>query len=233
MALTRRARERRQPRVRRARACWRRSRSAKPTPASSTRRTRSTVPGKVTVLQAAGLGAAEGRSTAIARRHREPEPGRGAGVRHEAARKGGAGDARRGRLPAAASSTSETRRRSSRSCFAATLHRARVPRCCRSSRSSRTSRRCTLIGSSRTRSSTTRCVVSAEDDLVAQALVLLVGTPTAYLLATRRFRGRVARPHARRAAARPAARRRRHRPARRVRPHGPAAHVDRRSRRRR
>jgi molybdate transport system permease protein len=33
-------------------------------------------------------------------------------------------------------------------------------------------------------------VVSLKTTLVAQALVLLVGTPTAYLLATRRFRGR-------------------------------------------
>jgi molybdate transport system permease protein len=33
-------------------------------------------------------------------------------------------------------------------------------------------------------------VVSVETSLVAHALVLLVGTPTAYLLATRRFRGR-------------------------------------------
>ena len=33
-------------------------------------------------------------------------------------------------------------------------------------------------------------VVSAKTTLVAQALVLLLGTPTAYLLATRRFRGR-------------------------------------------
>jgi molybdate transport system permease protein len=33
-------------------------------------------------------------------------------------------------------------------------------------------------------------IVSAKTTLLAQALVLLVGTPTAYLLATRRFRGR-------------------------------------------
>jgi molybdate transport system permease protein len=33
-------------------------------------------------------------------------------------------------------------------------------------------------------------VVSAKTTLYAQALVLLVGTPAAYLLATRRFRGR-------------------------------------------
>ena len=33
-------------------------------------------------------------------------------------------------------------------------------------------------------------VVSAKTTLVAQALVLLIGTPTAYLLATRRFRGK-------------------------------------------
>src|SRR2546423_12002925 len=35
-------------------------------------------------------------------------------------------------------------------------------------------------------------IVSVKTTLLAQALVLLFGTPTAYLLATRRFRGRAA-----------------------------------------
>ena len=48
-------------------------------------------------------------------------------------------------------------------------------------------------------------VVSLKTTLIAQALILLFGTPTAYLLATRRFPGRVALRHARRAAARAAA----------------------------
>ena len=56
-------------------------------------------------------------------------------------------------------------------------------------------------------------VVTLKTSGVAQALILLLGTPTAYLLATRRFRGRPLAVVARRAAARAAAGGRRARPA--------------------
>ena len=58
----------------------------------------------------------------------------------------------------------------------------------------------------------------AEDDAVANALILLFGTPAAYLIATRRFRGRALLVTAGRAAARAAAGGRGDRAARRVRP---------------
>ena len=41
-------------------------------------------------------------------------------------------------------------------------------------------------------------LVSLKTNVIAQALVLLLGTPTAYLLATRRFRGRSSRSTTRR-----------------------------------
>ena len=60
-------------------------------------------------------------------------------------------------------------------------------------------------------------IVSLKTTLIAQALILLFGTPTAWLLASRRFRGRSLLRDARRAAAGAAAGRRGHRPARRLR----------------
>ena len=69
-------------------------------------------------------------------------------------------------------------------------------------------------------------VVTLKTNAIAMALILLLGTPTAYLIGTRRFRGRKLRDHARRAAARPAAGRRRHRAARGLRPRRAARHAD-------
>ena len=87
--------------------------------------------------------------------------------------------------------------------------------------------------SSRTRSSPTRSSSASRRPLVAQALILLFGTPTAYLLATRRFPGRslcvtlvelpIVLPPAVAG----------HRPARRVRPRRPARLDVRRARDRR
>ena len=66
-------------------------------------------------------------------------------------------------------------------------------------------------------------VLTGTTNAIALAVILLVGTPAAYFLGTRRFRGRTRRDHAHRAAARAAADRRRHRPAGGVRgPHRPA-----------
>ncbi len=65
-------------------------------------------------------------------------------------------------------------------------------------------------------------VVSVKTTLIAQVAIIVFGTPTAYLLATRRFPGRALRDHPGRAAARAATRRRRHRVARSVRARRPA-----------
>ena len=55
--------------------------------------------------------------------------------------------------------------------------------------------------------------VTARTNAIANVLIIGLGTPTAYLVAMRRFRGRALVDHAHRAAARPASRGRGHRAA--------------------
>ena len=74
-------------------------------------------------------------------------------------------------------------------------------------------------------------VVTAKTSLIAQTIIFLVGTPAAYLVARRRFRGRAVRADADRAAARAASCRGGHRPARRLRPPGTAGQLARLPRR--
>ena len=75
-------------------------------------------------------------------------------------------------------------------------------------------------------------VVTVETNLIALALILLIGTPTAWLIATRRVPRPRPRDHAGRAAARAAAGGRRDRAARGVRPRRAARRHARRARRR-
>ena len=152
-----------------------------------------TVPGKVTRDQGAGVGAAEGavRRSASSRRARNKADAQ-AFINTRAAQ-GRPGEAAR----RTASCRASSRRRRSSACGGRCSRRvrrggadrARVPACCRSSRSSCTRRRGSCSTSSRTRSSRDAFVVSMKTSVIAQVLILLFGTPTAYLLATRRFPG--------------------------------------------
>ena len=124
-----------------------------------------TVPGKVKVIEAARVGAAEGAVRDLGRLC-EPEQGSRAGVREQGPEQGRAEEDDRGRLPAAGQAEGQValgehgRLRAQRRCSASPSSSRAFSRApswrCRSSRSSCTFRRATCSRSSRTRSSPTR-----------------------------------------------------------------------------
>ena len=168
------AEERRQPGDGRARGARRRSRSARPTRASSTRPTRRTVPGQVTDDQGAGVGAAEGAVRHL-RRHAR------ARTRPTRRRSSSACWARAAQkkllaagLPAARQeegSASESARRRVRRGGA---RRARVPAAADRRDLRAHLARATSSSSSRTRSSATRSSSALKTSLIAQVLIVAV-----------------------------------------------------------
>ena len=210
--------ERGQPGERRPRGAGQDRPASRPTPASSTRTDAKAVADDVKMITIPKDARADGSSTASASSRRQPHDRGRAGIRQEGAVEEGTGEASRLRIPAAQVkrvllAIGRGHRHIRALCFPRAADRRDL---------SCTRRPATLVDQFSSRAVEDAFVVTLEDDPDRAGLIILFGTPTAYLLATRRFRCTVARDHARRTSARAATRRGRDRPARRLRPQWPA-----------